>query len=90
MARAARAKGILALLVCVHCSLTFFAALAGLALAGVTAPTLLGVRADMLFLPLTGASLFAGWLWWGRRSALRACETPGAPKGMPEATLPGK
>jgi hypothetical protein len=71
-----RWKGIVALVACVHCSATFFVALAGLAFAGVAAPMVAGVRVDMLLIPLAGAALFTGWLWWGRRaSAAGACET---------------
>lgn len=67
-----------AVLVCAHCSLTFFVVLGGLALAGVAVPTVLGVRLDMLLIPLAGIALFALWLWWGRREALaaEACAQP--------------
>jgi hypothetical protein len=71
-----RWKGLLAVLVCVHCSLTFFVALGALLFAGATVPTLLGVRADMLLVPLAGAAAFAGWIWWGRRASAEACEVP--------------
>ncbi|HEV8360363.1 MAG TPA: hypothetical protein VGR28_07925 [Candidatus Thermoplasmatota archaeon] len=75
-----RWKGVVALVACVHCSLTFFVAVGALFFAGATAPTLLGVRADVLLVPLAGVALFTGWLWWGRRAAER-CEVPtsGAP-----------
>lgn len=83
------AKGILALLLCVHCSATFFVAVAGLALAGAGAPLLLGIRADVLLVPLAGLTLFFGWLWWGRRAsaaaATEACEVPAAREPAPPA-----
>lgn len=64
-------KGIVALLACVHCSLTFFVAVGALLFASAATPTLLGLRADMLLVPLAGAAVFTGWLWWGRRAAAR-------------------
>jgi hypothetical protein len=81
MAMGARAKGLLALLLCAHCSLGFVAALGGLALAWTTAPAILGVRLDLFLVPFAILSAFFGWLWWGRRAADQAevCAVPGAP-----------
>jgi uncharacterized membrane protein YedE/YeeE len=72
-----RWKGIVALLACVHCSLTFFVALGAVLLGGASAPLLFGVRADMVLVPLAGIALFTGWLWWGKRaSEAEACAVP--------------
>lgn len=60
------------MLLCVHCSATLFVAVFGLLLAGATAPVVFGVRADILLVPLLGATLFTGWLWWGKRAS--SCE----------------
>jgi hypothetical protein len=65
-------KGVVALLACVHCTLGFFVAVGALALGGAAAPTLLGVRADLVLVPLAGAALFAAWVWRGARKA--ACD----------------
>lgn len=75
MARAGRWKSIGAVILCVHCSLTFFAVVGAALLGGAALPTLLGVRADYIVAPLAMVGAFAGWLWWGKRSA-EACEVP--------------
>jgi ABC-type transport system involved in cytochrome c biogenesis permease component len=63
---------LLPVLVCAHCSLTLFVALGALAFGGLGAPLVLGLRADMLLVPLAGLTLFIAWLWWGKRSAPNA------------------
>lgn len=77
MAPPGRWKGIAALLVCVHCSLTVFAALGALLLGGAAVPVLLGVRIDYIVVPVAILALFSGWLWWGwRASRAEVCEVP--------------
>lgn len=72
-----RWKGIAALLVCVHCSLTVFAAAGAVLLGGAALPALLGVRLDYVVVPVALLALFSGWLWWGwRTSQAEACEVP--------------
>lgn len=63
-----RWKGLLALVLCVHCSLTFVAVLGAALLGGFALPVLFGVRLDYVLVPVGLLGLFAGWLWWGWRS----------------------
>ena len=64
-----RWKGLLALLVCVHCSLGVFAAVGALLLGGAALPLVLGVRLDYVVLPVAFLALFSGWMWWGWRAS---------------------
>lgn len=76
--KASRTRGLLAVLMCVHCSATFFVVVAALALGGLSVPFVFGIRADFILVPLVGASAFTGWLWWGKRAVEReaACRVP--------------